>query len=86
MPAELDRIFDIRRVELPLRLALRFCLGLTHRSAQVGMRWRSMTAPIIPLLLHQVRYLQGMAKSLVLHDRPLIDFKPQKHGCLRHPR
>src|SRR6476661_6561078 len=75
MPATPDRFFDIHRIELPLRLALRFCPGLTHRSAQVGMRWRSMTAPVIPLLLYQVRYLQRMAKSLVLHNGALIDLR-----------
>jgi hypothetical protein len=32
-----------------------------------------MAAPVIPLLLHQVRYLQGVAKSLVLHNGCLVD-------------
>jgi hypothetical protein len=69
MPAVFDCGFNSCCVELTLRLTLWFCFGFAYGPAQIRARWRRVATPIIPLLLHQVGNLQGVAKSLVLHNR-----------------
>jgi hypothetical protein len=76
-----NRLGNIGGIEFALRFLARRGFQLHGCFSAVGAGRRSAAAPVIALLLDQLRDLQHMPEPLVLDDGALIDARDPVEGA-----